>query len=313
MSPTTEQFLALFEPKGVVIAGASTHPGQVRVRRASTTCWPPGTAATCSPPTSRAARCWASRRCGRIDELPEGQADLDLRVHPQGRQPRPAAYRAPPRASGPRSSPPPGTARRGSEGTPGRGRARRAVRGARHPPRRAERPGRRVDAVAPVRADRGAVPAGRAHRRGQPVGQLRVVLHELVLRHRHRHQPGGVGRQRRGHQRRRLPRATTPTTRRRRSGSPTSRASPTVAAFFEHARATWPRTMPLVVVKGGATAGGARAAASHTGSLATDDRVFDGACRQAGRDPRGDGRGGVRGRRDLRHPATAHAATGSSS
>ena len=40
--------------------------------------------------------------------------------------------------------------------------------------------------------------------------------------------------------------------------------------------------MPLVLVKGGATAGGQRAAASHTGSLATDDRVFDGMCRQAG-------------------------------
>ncbi len=40
--------------------------------------------------------------------------------------------------------------------------------------------------------------------------------------------------------------------------------------------------MPLVLVKGGATAGGARAAASHTGSLASDDRTFDGACRQAG-------------------------------
>ena len=39
---------------------------------------------------------------------------------------------------------------------------------------------------------------------------------------------------------------------------------------------------PLVLVKGGATDGGARAAASHTGSLASDDRVFDGACRQAG-------------------------------
>lgn len=39
---------------------------------------------------------------------------------------------------------------------------------------------------------------------------------------------------------------------------------------------------PVVVVKGGATAGGQRAAASHTGSLASNDRVFDGMCRQAG-------------------------------
>jgi len=39
---------------------------------------------------------------------------------------------------------------------------------------------------------------------------------------------------------------------------------------------------PLVVVKGGATAGGALAAASHTGALAANDKVFDGACRQAG-------------------------------
>jgi acetyltransferase len=40
--------------------------------------------------------------------------------------------------------------------------------------------------------------------------------------------------------------------------------------------------MPVVVLKGGATDGGARAAASHTGSLATDDRTFDGLCRQFG-------------------------------
>jgi acetyltransferase len=39
---------------------------------------------------------------------------------------------------------------------------------------------------------------------------------------------------------------------------------------------------PLVIVKGGATAGGAAAAASHTGALAADDKVFDGACRAAG-------------------------------
>ncbi len=52
-------------------------------------------------------------------------------------------------------------------------------------------------------------------------------------------------------------------------------------AFMERLAAITP-TKPVVLVKGGATSGGARAASSHTGSLATDDRVFDGACRQAG-------------------------------
>ncbi len=39
---------------------------------------------------------------------------------------------------------------------------------------------------------------------------------------------------------------------------------------------------PLVLVKGGVAAEGKCAAASHTGSLASDDRVFDGICRQWG-------------------------------
>jgi acetyltransferase len=52
-------------------------------------------------------------------------------------------------------------------------------------------------------------------------------------------------------------------------------------SFYERVRAISAR-MPLVLVKGGATEGGARAAASHTGALAADDRIFDGACRQAG-------------------------------
>jgi acyl-CoA synthetase (NDP forming) len=52
-------------------------------------------------------------------------------------------------------------------------------------------------------------------------------------------------------------------------------------AFVERARIICER-MPLVLVKGGATEGGARAAASHTGALASDDKVFDGAVRQVG-------------------------------
>jgi acyl-CoA synthetase (NDP forming) len=51
--------------------------------------------------------------------------------------------------------------------------------------------------------------------------------------------------------------------------------------FFERIRAVG-RRKPLVFLKGGVTAGGQRAAASHTGALASDDRIFDGLCRQAG-------------------------------
>jgi acyl-CoA synthetase (NDP forming) len=39
---------------------------------------------------------------------------------------------------------------------------------------------------------------------------------------------------------------------------------------------------PLVVVKGGSTESGAKAAASHTGALAANDRVFDGVCSKTG-------------------------------
>ena len=53
------------------------------------------------------------------------------------------------------------------------------------------------------------------------------------------------------------------------------------AHFIDALRAFTARK-PLVLVKGGVAAEGKRAAASHTGSLASDDRVFDGICRQWG-------------------------------
>ena len=52
-------------------------------------------------------------------------------------------------------------------------------------------------------------------------------------------------------------------------------------AFYDAARRTTAR-QPLVVLQGGTTVGGRRAAASHTGSLASDERIFAGVCRQAG-------------------------------
>ena len=51
--------------------------------------------------------------------------------------------------------------------------------------------------------------------------------------------------------------------------------------FFERVREITMR-MPVVVVKGGATSGGQLAAASHTGALASNDRIFDGMAQQAG-------------------------------
>jgi len=52
-------------------------------------------------------------------------------------------------------------------------------------------------------------------------------------------------------------------------------------ALYERFRSVTARK-PLVVLKGGTTSGGQRAAASHTGSLATDDGVFTGMSHQAG-------------------------------
>ncbi len=51
--------------------------------------------------------------------------------------------------------------------------------------------------------------------------------------------------------------------------------------FYESARRVG-RKKPVVLLKGGQTEAGSRAASSHTGAMASDTRVFNAVCRQAG-------------------------------
>ena len=203
MSPTPEQFAALFDPRGIVIAGASTHPGKfgfVSLHNVLANGYQGRVFAT----NLEGSPVLGIDTLRSLDELPEGGADLIFVCTPKSANPdllRTAAAKGV-RAAFLTSA---GYGEAGRAGPCGRGRAGRALRRAGHPARRPERTGCRVHPRVAVRADRRAVPAGGPHRRRQPVRQLRVQLHELVLRHGRRHLPRGVRRQRCRDRRRRLP------------------------------------------------------------------------------------------------------------
>ena len=99
-----------------------------------------------------------------------------LRVHTGGGQPRDPPRLRPQGHPGRVPHVTPDTARQARRAQTAQRRTGRPRRRAGHVDRRAQRAGRGVDPCPPVRPDRRAVPAGRADRRRQPVGQLRVEL-----------------------------------------------------------------------------------------------------------------------------------------
>jgi acetyltransferase len=86
MSPTPEQFAALFDPRGVVIAGASTHPGKfgfVSLHNVLSHGYPGRVFAT----NLEGSPVLGLDTLRSLDELPEGAADLIFVCTPKGANP----------------------------------------------------------------------------------------------------------------------------------------------------------------------------------------------------------------------------------
>ena len=113
--PSDEAFRALFEPRGVVVTGASTHPGKfgfVSLHNLLASGYAGAVFAT-NLAGEEVLGIRDRRRRGRSARR---RRRPGLRVHAGGGQPRHPPRRARRRASGPRSSPPPATAEAGRAG-----------------------------------------------------------------------------------------------------------------------------------------------------------------------------------------------------
>ena len=281
VSPTPEQFRALFEPRGIVVAGASSHPGKFGFVALHNILAAGLRGPRVRDRTARAGRSSASRRCPRSRTSPPTRRSTSSScARPPPRTPTSSARARRAGITG-RVRHVGGLRRGRRRGAGGGARPRRARGGARHPARGPERPGRGLDAGVALRADRRPLPAGGAHRRGQPVGQLRARRSSTT-----RCRPGiGISRAVSAGN---AAAVTVPDYLDFYADDPETATGLAYVeglvdgrAFFERVRHVVERK-PLVLLKGGATAGGQRAAASHTGALAADDDVFDGMCRQAG-------------------------------
>ena len=219
-------FRALFEPRGVIVAGASTHPGKfgfVALHNILAAGYPGRVGAT----NLEATPVLGDRHRPHHRRAARRAVGPRVRLHARGRQRRAAPRVREARACAPRSSRARATARR----------ARRAAAPSASSSTLADELG--ILLAGPngqgvvstpartVRADRCALPARGPHRDREPVGQLRLVVRELGGADRRRRQPGRERRQR-GRGRRSPTTSTgTPTTTRPRSASRTSKASPT--------------------------------------------------------------------------------------
>ena len=275
-------------------------PGQVRVRGPA------------QHPRQRVpGHVFATNRDGRpvlgIDTVPtsttspRASADLVFVCTPPATNPT-CCGRPRPRASAPPSWPPPATARPATEGAPGPGRAGGAGRRAGRAHRRAQRPGPHVHPArrcAP-RSSAPYPPAGRIGMASQS-GNFVSSFMNYACASRRGHQPGGVGRQLRHGGRRPTSWPSTPAIRPPTWPWPTWRASPDGRRFFEEIRAV-AEQLPVVLVKGGATSGGQRAAAPHRVAGHRRPRLRRHVPPGRGH-PGRHHRGGLRGGRHLRHPA----------